>query len=109
MGLLFLTLFVIAEVVLVVLTFTKFNEKAKCLRNRAIVTGTELILLLGIILLPTTYMKWRFFCALFVLFIRFAIEGISWLVKHKKAVGIKKKAGRIVMMRCRNEGFENKW
>lgn len=96
MGLLFLTLFVIAEVVLVVLTFTKFNEKAKWLRNRAIVTGTELILLLGIILLPTTYMKWRFFCALFVLFIRFAIAGISWLVKHKKAVGIKKKAGRIV-------------
>lgn len=96
MGILFLILFVISEVVLVVLTFTKFSEKVKWLRNRAIVTGVEFILLLGVILLPTTYMKWRFFCALIVLFIRLAIAGISWLVKRKKAVGTKKKVGRIV-------------
>ncbi len=96
MELLFLILFMLAEIALVVLTFTKWGEKAKWLRNRAIVTVSEFVLLLGMVLMPTTHITWRFTCALVVLFIRFTIAGISFLVKRKKAKGVKKKAGRII-------------
>ena len=96
MGLVFLILFALAEITLVVLTFTKFGEKVKWLNNRLIVRGTEAALLLGMVLLPTTYLKWRFFGALIVLVIRFLFAGIMWLIRRKKAQGMKKKAGTVV-------------
>ena len=96
MGLIFLILFTLAEIALVVLTLTKFNEKVKWLKNRAIVRTAELALMLGIILVPATNMKWRFFIALAVLVIRFLIAGISWLVRRRKPLGAKNKAATVV-------------
>lgn len=96
MGLIFLILFTLAEITLVVLTLTKFNEKSKWLNNRAIVRSAELALMLGIILVPATHMKWRFFIALAVLVIRFLIAGISWLVSRNKPLGAKNKAATVV-------------
>ena len=96
MGLFFLIVFIPAEITLVVLTFTKFTEKVKWLKNRAIVRAAELVLLLGIILVPTTHMKWRFFIALAVIVIRFLIAGISWLVRRGKPLGMKNKAATVV-------------
>ena len=96
MGLVFLILFALAEITLVVLTFTKFGEKVKWLNNRLIVRGAEAALLTGMVLLPTTYLKWRFFGALIVLVIRFLFAGIMWLIRRKKAQGMKKKAGTVV-------------
>lgn len=96
MGLVFLCLFVLAEVAIVVLTFTKCSEMSKFLKNRALVTATEFILLTLMVLLPTTYMKWRFACALAVLFVRAMIAGVSYLVKGKKEQNIVKKPARII-------------
>ena len=96
MGLLFLILFVVLEVALVVLTLTKWNEKSKFLRNRAVVTAFEFLLLLLMVVLPITYMKWRFAMALGVLVVRFVLSGISFLVKGKKVQGDVKKPARIV-------------
>lgn len=96
MGFLFLILFAVLEIGLVVLTFTKWSEKSKFLINRAAVTAAEFVLLLLMVVLPTTYMKWRFTGALIVLGIRLAFAGISFLVKRKKAQGNVKKPARIV-------------
>lgn len=96
MGILFLVLFTLAEIALVVLTFTKFTEKVKWRQNRAIVRGAELVILLGIILVPTTHMKWRFFAAAAVLAVRFLFDGVMWLVKRGKADGLKKKAWSVI-------------
>ncbi len=96
MGLLFFVLFAVLEIVLVVLSFTKWNEKSKFLRNRAVVTTTEFLLLLLMVVIPTTYMKWRFAMALGVLAVRFVFSGISFLVKGKKVQGDVKKPARVV-------------
>ncbi len=96
MGLVFLCLFVLAEVALVGLTLTKCSEKSTFLKNRGLVTATEFMLLLLIVLLPTTYMKWRFACALAVLFVRFVLAGISFITKGKKVQGNVKKPSRVV-------------
>ena len=96
MGILFLILFVLAETALVVLTFTKFTEKVKWLKNRLIIRAAETVLLLGMILVPSTHLKWRFFGAVIILVVRLIISGIAYLVKHKKISGIKKKARTVV-------------
>ena len=90
MGTLFLGLFVAAEIALVVLTCTKFREKAAWLKNRAFIRTAELVLLLGIILVPTTNFKWRFFGALAVIAVRSIFALIMWLAKRKRAEGNKK-------------------
>ncbi len=96
MGMIFLILFAAAEIALVILTVTRYGEKAQWLKNRMLVRGLEAVLILGMILLPTTHMKWRFLAATAIVVIRLIIAAISWLTKHKKAVGIKKKGGMIV-------------
>lgn len=96
MGLLFLILFVVLEIALVVLTFTKWSEKARFLRNRAVVTAAEFLILLLMVVLPTTYMKWRLVGALAVLGVRFVFAGISFLAKGKKVQGNVKKPARII-------------
>lgn len=96
MGLLFLILFMALEIALVVLTFTKWSEKSAFLRNRTAVTAVEFILLLLMVVLPTTYLKWRFTMALVVLGVRFVLAGISFLVKRKKVQGDVKKPSRII-------------
>ena len=90
-----MVLFTLAEVTLVVLTFTKSDKKSAWLRNRTIVRAIETALLLGIILLPVTAMKWRFLFALGILIIRLIAAGIEWLT-HYNDTGIRKKAGAIV-------------
>ena len=96
MGILFLILFTAAEIALVVLTFTKFREKAAWRKNRAIIRITEVVLMLLIILLPTTHMKWRFLMALIVLLVRLLIAGIVWLVKRKDHNGLRKKPVTVI-------------
>ena len=57
MGIIFFILFTLAEIGLVVLTFTKFREKAAWRKNRAIIRAAEVVLLLGMVLVPTTNLK----------------------------------------------------
>lgn len=96
MGTIFFILFATAEVALIVLTVTRYGEKVQWLKNRMIIRAAETILLLGIIVMPTTHLKWRFLAAILILVIRLIIASISYLVKRKKAAGIKKKAGQII-------------
>lgn len=96
MGLIFLIVFALAEITLVVLTFTRFGEKAAWLKNRAIVRTAEAALMLGIILVPATNLKWRFFFAMGILTVRFLFAGIMWLIKRNKATGKKKKTGTVI-------------
>ena len=96
MGLLFLILFTLAEIALVVLTFTKFREKAAWRKNRVIIRAAEALLLLGIILVPAVHMKWRFFGVMMVLAVRLLIAGIVWLVMRKKSNGNRKKPWTII-------------
>lgn len=96
MGLIILILFAGMEIALMVLTCTKWREKSKFLRNRALVTATEFLFLLLLVLLPTTYMKWRFVGAFVFTFLRFAIAAVNFLVKRKRAEGLLKIPARIV-------------
>ena len=96
MGLLFLVLFVLSEIALVVLSFTKWSEKSKFLKNRVLVIVSELLILLLVVVLPTTYMKWRFVCALVVLTVRCGFSVISYFAKRNKVQGEVKKPARIV-------------
>ena len=96
MGLLFLILFVVMETALVVLSLTKWSEKSKFLKNRAIVATCELLILLLIVVLPTTYMKWRFFVALTMVAIRIASSLISYFTKRHKVTGYVRKSVRVV-------------
>lgn len=96
MGILFLILFTLAEIALVVLTFTKFREKSAWRKNRMIVRVIEAALLLGIVLLPFTHMKWRFLFALVIVFIRLLLSLIVWLATRKKASDIGRKPAAIV-------------
>ncbi len=96
MGIVFLIIFTLAEIALVVLTFTKFREKTKWMQNRAVIRAAETLLLLGIVSVPAVHMKWRFFLALGVLIIRLLIAGIVWLARRKKAEGLRKKPRTVV-------------
>ena len=96
MGIIFFILFTLAEIALVVLTFTKFREKAAWRKNRAIIRAAEVVLLLGMVLVPTTNLKWRFFGALIVLAVRLLIAGIVWLVMRKKSNGLRKKPVTVI-------------
>jgi hypothetical protein len=96
MGIIFFILFTLAEIALVVLTFTKFREKVAWRRNRAIIRTAEVGLLLGMILIPTVSIKWRFFAALIVLAVRLLIAGIVWLVMRKRSNGLRKKPVTVI-------------
>ena len=96
MGIIFFILFTLAEIALVVLTFTKFREKASWRKNRAIIRAAEVVLLLGMVLVPTVNLKWRFFGALIVLAVRLFIAGIVWLVMRNKSNGQRKKPVTVI-------------
>lgn len=95
MGIVYLVLFILAEAALVVLTFTKFSNKPQWRKNRLFVRAAEAAVLLGIILVPVTYLKWRFFMAFSVLIIRLIIAGVAFLVKRGKADGVRSKGASI--------------
>ena len=80
MEFMFMGLFILAEIVLTVLTFIRFKEKSDWLKNRMLVRIIETVLLTAIVLMPFTYMKWRFFAAMAVLIIRLLIAGIVCIV-----------------------------
>lgn len=94
MGLFILFIFAIMEIALVALTFTKWPKAADFRRNRLVATAAEFMLLVLIMALPTTYMKWRFAVAAGLVGIRLVIAGIRFF--GSKAQGNVKKASRII-------------
>ncbi len=98
MSTVFFIIFIALEAAQVVLTFTKAREKAAWLKTRAMVRLAETLALIGIVVIPSTHMKWRFAVALIVLIIRLLIAGIAWLAGRKKAAGVKNKV--IAVLGC---------
>ena len=96
MEIIFFILMVALEIALAILSCTRFAEKVKWLRNRALVRAIEFVLLLGIVLMPFTHMKWRYAGTLILIGILLLISGLCWLIKRRKAAGNVKKARVIV-------------
>ncbi len=81
MGAVLFVVFAIMEILLTVLSCTKYRNLWH--RNRVLFSGAELILLLSVILLPLTGQKWRFTGCAIILGIRLAISAISYLIKRR--------------------------
>ena len=95
MQIFFLILLICLEAALVVLTLKKQSEKTLWLRNRTVSRAIEAAILLFIVVMPFTHMKWRYTGALILLGILLLIAGLCWLLKRKKASGAVKK-GRVI-------------
>ncbi len=76
-----------AELALLLMTFAKQREKTQWLQNRALTRASEFVLLLGLVLLPVTHLKWRYMGALLLFGVLLLIAALSWLLKRKKATG----------------------
>ena len=83
MGVVLFAVFAAIEILLTVLSCTKY--RSLWYRNRVLFSGAELILLLLTILLPVTGQKWRFTDCVIILGIRLVVSGITYLVKRKGA------------------------
>lgn len=94
MGLFVLFIFTITEIALAALTLIKWPAKADFHRNRLLATAAEFLLLALIMVLPTTYLKWRFAVAVGLVGIRLGIACIRFF--GGKTQGNVKKASRIV-------------
>ncbi len=70
MSAVFFIIFIILEITQLVLAFTKAPEKTAWLKTKAAVRLAETIALVGIIVVPSTHLKWRYAIALIVLVIR---------------------------------------
>ncbi|MBQ1546610.1 MAG: dienelactone hydrolase family protein [Clostridia bacterium] len=97
MSLAVFVILVIAEIALISLTFTKFAEKPAWLKNRTLTTLIEAVVILAVMVLPITHMKWRFILALGLAAVRLIFEALRLLITRKKAEGkYKSKAGAVV-------------
>ncbi|MDE5576435.1 MAG: hypothetical protein K2J11_03500, partial [Oscillospiraceae bacterium] len=81
MGVVLFAVFAAIEILLTVLSCTKY--RSLWYRNRALFSGAELILLLLTILLPVTGQKWRFTGCAIILGIRLVVSGITYLIKRR--------------------------
>ncbi len=95
MQIFFIILLICLEAALAVLTLKKQREKTLWLRNRTLSRAIESVVLLLIVVMPFTYMKWRYTGALILLGVLLLIAGLCWLLKRKKASGAVKK-GRVI-------------
>ena len=93
---LLLVLFIVAEIVLLVITFTKQKEKAQWLKNRVIVRGCEVGIFLVALLLPQIAWDFRFKMCFAMLVIRIVFALVSYAWKRGKVTGNKSKAGAVV-------------
>ncbi len=94
MGVILFAVFTAMEILLTVLSCAKY--KSLWYRNRMFFCGAEFILMLLVMLLPTTGQKWRFTGCLVILGIRLAISCIIYLIKHSSTTKEKTKAKTIV-------------
>ena len=95
MGILLL-LFVIAEIVLLVITFREQKEKEQWLKNRVLTRVSEIVIFLVALLLPQVAWDFRFKLCFFLLVIRVATAAISYFVKKEKVQGDKSKVGAVM-------------
>ncbi|MDE6520078.1 MAG: hypothetical protein K2K91_06435 [Ruminococcus sp.] len=80
MGVILFAVFTVMEVLLAVLSCTKY--RSLWYRNRTFFRGAEFILMLFVKILPATGQNWRFTGCLIILGMRLAISGITYLIKR---------------------------
>lgn len=93
MGFVLLGVFTAMEIALLVITFTKRQEKAAWLQNRVICRAAETAVFVLALLLPQVSWDFRFQLCFFVLLIRAVLALAIWLLRKKKASGKKSKSG----------------
>lgn len=84
------------EVALLVITFTKQQEKREWYRNRTVIRAGEVVIFLFALLLPQISWDFRFKMLFAVLAIRLLSAGIIYICKNKKASGRKSKIAAIL-------------
>lgn len=89
MGVILFAVFAVMEILLAVLSCTKY--RSLWYRNRTFFCGAEFVLMLLAVLLPTGQ-KWRFTGCLIILGIRLAVSCTAYLVKRTKKEKTKAKA-----------------
>ena len=97
-GFILLGLFVVIEIALLVVTFTKQQEKKCWLQNRVIFRVGETVLFFLALLLPQAAWDFRFKLCFFILIIRVATALIIYAIKRKKVTGSKSKIGAVANM-----------
>ena len=95
MGILLL-LFMMAEVTLVIITFSKQRKKCEWLRNRLMTRMSEMLLFIVAFLLPQIAWDFRFEMCFLLLAIRIVTATISYMIKRKKELGDKSKVGTVL-------------
>ena len=95
-----LLLFVIAEIALLVITFTKQKEKHQWLKNRVMIRAAEIVIFFIALLTPQVAWDFRFKMCFIMLVIRVVTATISYVVKGKKVEGDKSKAGAVINALC---------
>lgn len=94
MGAILFAVFTVAETALTMLSLTKYRSLWH--RNRFLFCAAEFALMLLVMLLPGTGMKWRFTGCLVILGIRLAIFCVTYLIHLAKNKKEKTNAGMIV-------------
>ena len=87
MGVILFAVFTAMEILLTVLSCTKYRNL--WYRNRIFFCGAEFILMLLVMLLPVTGQKWRFTGCFVILGIRLAISCIAYLIKRSSTTKAK--------------------
>lgn len=91
-----LLLFVIVEIALLVITFTKQKENKQWLRNRVVARVGEIAIFLLSLLVPQVAWDFRFKMCFFMLFFRVGTALVGYAVKREKVAGSKSKLGAVV-------------
>lgn len=97
-GFILLGLFIVIEIALLAITFTKQKEKKHWLQNRIIFRVGEVVLFLLALLLPQAAWNFRFKMCFFILIIRLVTALVICAIKRKKVTGSKSKIGAVVNM-----------
>lgn len=91
MEVILLGIFIAMEIALLVITFTKQQEKSKWYRNRIGIRTGEIIVFLAALLLPQITWDFRFKMLFGILAIRLFTAGLIYAFKNKKVTGKKSK------------------
>lgn len=90
-----LLLFIIVEIALIIITFSKQKENEQWLRNRVIARVGEIAIFLLALLMPHVAWDFRFKMCFFLLIIRVVTALVSFAVKREKVAGNKSKLSAI--------------
>lgn len=95
MGLFLLICFVVMEVILMVSSFTKYEEKKQWLLVRWVLRAGELAVFLFVMLLPNVTFDFKYQLCFFTLMIRLVRALIMYLVRRNSVTGKRSKAGAV--------------